>query len=82
MNLAVKKPLSLEEYNQLEKQTNARYEYHGGHVYAMAGGSPKHGIIAGNIIGLLQNQLPPGCRVGSSDLKYYITSIVYYGTNE
>ncbi len=75
MNLAVKEHLSIEEYNQLEEQTNTRYEYHGGHVYAMAGGSPKHGIIAGNIIGILQNQLRQGCRVGSSDLKYYIASI-------
>lgn len=75
MELAAKKHLSLEEYNQLEEQTNTRYEYHSGYVYAMAGGSPKHGIISGNVIGLLQNQLKQGCRVGSSDLKYYIASI-------
>lgn len=60
MNLAVKEHLSIEEYNQLEEQTNTRYEYHRGHAYAMAGaatdvGSPKHGIIAGNVIGILQN---------------------------
>lgn len=75
MEPAVKKRLSLEEYNQLEEQTGTRYEYHNGEVYAMAGGSPKHGIIAGNVIGLLQNRLKKGCRVGSSDLKFYIESI-------
>ena len=75
MEPAIKKRLSLEEYNQLEEQTNTRYEYHGGELYAMAGGSPKHGIIAGNAIGSIQNRLKKGCRVGSSDLKFYIPSI-------
>lgn len=72
---AIKKQLPLEEYNQLEEQTSTRYEYHGGEVYAMAGGSPKRAIIAGNIIRLLGNRLKKGCRVGSSDLKFYIESI-------
>ena len=75
MEPAVNKDLSIEEYNQLEEYTNTRYEYHQGEVFAMAGGSPKHGIIAGNVIGLLQNQLTSGCRVGSSDLKFYIASL-------
>ena len=39
MERAATKLLSLEEYNQLEEQTQIRYEYHGGEVYAMAGGS-------------------------------------------
>jgi len=67
--------LSLEEYNQLEEETSVRYEYHDGEVFAMAGGSPKHGIIAGNIIRLIGNHLKDGCTVGSSDLKFYIESI-------
>ena len=80
MEPAIKKRLALEEYNQLEEETNTRYEYHGGEVYAMAGaatdvGSPKHGIIAANVIGSLQSRLKKGCRVGSSDLKFYIPSI-------
>ena len=80
MEPAIRKSLSLEEYNQLEEQTSVRYEYHGGELYAMAGaatdvGSPKHGIIAANVIGSLQNRLKKGCRVGSSDLKFYIPSI-------
>lgn len=80
MEPALKKYFSLEEYNQLEEETNTRYEYHGGHrgygeLYAMAGGSPKHGIIAGNAIGAIQRKLKKGCRVGSSDLKFYISSI-------
>lgn len=75
MERAVEKFLSLEEYNQLEEKTSLRYEYHNGEVFAMAGGSPKHGIIAGNTIRLLGNQLKKGCRVGSSDLKVHIESI-------
>ena len=75
MEPAFQKRLSLEGYNQMEEQTGTRYEYHSGEIYAMAGGSPKHGIIAGNTIGLLQNHLKKGCRIGSSDLKFYIASI-------
>ncbi|WKN45119.1 Uma2 family endonuclease [Tunicatimonas pelagia] len=75
MERTATKLLSLEEYNQLEEETSIRYEYHNGEVFAMAGGSPRHGIIAGNIIRLLGNHLKKRCRVGSSDLKFYIESI-------
>ncbi len=41
----------------------------------MAGGSPKHGVIAGNAIGAIQRRLKKSCRVGSRGLKFYIPSI-------
>lgn len=76
MEPAIKAPLSLSEYNQLEEQSNLRYEYHGGEVFAMAGGNPKHSAIAGNFIGLLRNDiLSKGCTVFTSDTKFYIKSL-------
>lgn len=68
--------MSLTEYNQLEEEQNLRYEYHDGDVFAMAGGDPKHGAIAVNIISLLRNALAgKGCRPFNSDVKVYIESL-------
>ncbi len=80
MEPAVKTQLSLAEYNQLEEESNMRYEYHGdshgyGEVYAMAGGEPKHSLIASNIARLLGNALlTKDCMVFNSDAKYHIAS--------
>jgi Uma2 family endonuclease len=81
METAKKTRLSLAEYNQLEEETNQRYEYHDGEVFSMAGaatdvGDPVHGAIAGNLIGLLHGGLlPKDCSVLTSDVKFYIPSI-------
>lgn len=76
MEPAIKKRLSLVEYNQLEEETDTRYEYHQGEVFAMAGGDPKHSAIAGNMIYLLKSALlDKPCLVFTSDAKYYIESV-------
>ena len=76
MESARKNHLSLAEYNQLEEETNTRYEYHGGEVFAMAGGDPVHGAIAGNLIRLIGNGIQSkDCMLFTSDVKYYIPSI-------
>ena len=76
MESARKNHLSLAEYNQLEEETDTRYEYHDGEVFAMAGGDPVHGVIATNIIRLLGNGLlSKDCTVCNSDVKYHIPSI-------
>lgn len=75
MEQAEKHRLSLTEYNQLEEENSLRYEYHDGEVFAMAGGDPKHGIIASNILGMLHNALlSKDCTVCNSDVKFYISS--------
>ena len=80
MESTVKARLSLAEYNQLEEETNTRYEYHDGEVFAMAGaatdvGDPVHGAIAGNLIRLIGNGvLSRNCTVLTSDVKFYIPS--------
>ena len=38
----------------------------------MAGGSPDHAALAAAVIHLLRAQLPPGCRVFTSDLRVRI----------
>lgn len=76
MEQPVKHSLTLAEYNQLEEETNTRYEYHNGELFAMAGGDPKHGVIAGSLIYLLSAGLRgKGCSPFTSDTKFYIPSI-------
>ncbi len=75
MEPAVKEKLSLAEYQRLEEETDTRYEYHDGEVFAMSGAARKHSAISSNINGFLRNSLPSGCRPFDSDLKIYIETV-------
>src|SRR5579884_1204814 len=58
------------EYIALERAANVRHEFLDGVIYAMAGGSPEHAAIAGNVITVLNVALRGRpCRVHSSDLR-------------
>ncbi len=66
--------LSYDDYLALERDTDHRYEWFDGHVYAMAGGTPVHGNLSAMMIGeLLRLALPCGCRVYSSDVKIRVS---------
>lgn len=72
----INKRLSLAEYNQLEEQTQQRYEYHDGEVFAMAGGDPVHNVIGVNVTTILSQLLrKKSCNVFNSDQKVYIDFI-------
>ncbi len=76
MEPAVEERLTLAEYNKLEEESDTRYEYHQGEVFAMAGGDPKHSAIANSMGRLLGNVLlSKNCTVFNSDLKYRIDSL-------
>jgi Uma2 family endonuclease len=62
--------LSPEEYLAVERRAKYKSEYVDGVMYAMAGGSERHNLIAGNLITELNIQLRAApCRVYPSDLK-------------
>jgi Uma2 family endonuclease len=62
--------LTPEEYLELERAAEFRHEYFNGHMYAMAGGSPRHAFIIGNLVGELHAALKRGpCVVATSDLR-------------
>lgn len=63
---------SYAEYLALEEASTIRHEYLDGEIYAMAGGSPDHAALAATMIAILQAQVPPACRVFSSDLRIRI----------
>lgn len=66
----VRQLFSFEEYLALEEIAAVKHEFLGGHVWAMAGGTPAHAAIAANVIALLSAQLRDRpCRVFTGDLR-------------
>ncbi|MEL7222404.1 MAG: Uma2 family endonuclease [Bacteroidota bacterium] len=67
--------LSIKEYVNIEKERDARYEYHDGKIFAMAGGTIEHGLIGGNTYGEIKFQLRNAnskCIVINNDVKLHI----------
>jgi Uma2 family endonuclease len=62
-------PLTEEQYLRLEREAEFKSEFFEGQVFAMSGGSPNHALLSAKITSLFDRQLPPGCRVFSSDLR-------------
>ena len=81
-----------EEYYRLEEKAESRSEFFKGEIFAMAGGSARHAMIAGNILRRLGNQLegtpciPFGSdlrlKVKSTGLRTYPDVSVYCGKRE
>ncbi|OLV19751.1 Uma2 family endonuclease [Deinococcus marmoris] len=76
-----------EEYLRWDGPRDAKWEFVDGFIYAQAGASKPHGLIAGNILRVLLNAADDGpCYVIPSDLKvrvyrdgrprYYLPDIV------
>lgn len=59
-----------DEYLEGEQLAEVKHEYFDGQVYAMAGASDGHELVAGNIFAaLLAHLRGKGCRVFKSDMK-------------
>jgi Uma2 family endonuclease len=59
-----------DEYLLLERQAFEKSEFVHGEIYGMAGSSPEHDIICGNITGELHSKLRGlGCREYTSNMK-------------
>ncbi|MEO5923442.1 MAG: Uma2 family endonuclease [Bryobacteraceae bacterium] len=71
-------PLTEEEYLAIERLACEKSEFHGGQMFAMAGGTPNHALLSANIGWLLRGNVPAGCRVFSSDLRIKITASATY----
>ncbi|HLQ30272.1 MAG TPA: Uma2 family endonuclease [Ktedonobacteraceae bacterium] len=73
--------MSVEDYLTLDKNSpGTRYEYIDGYVYLMAGGTPQHGLIMGNIQGELNRQFRQrgsSCRAYPSDVKWQLSETRY-----
>jgi Uma2 family endonuclease len=61
-----------DEYFAFERDAFGRWEYVGGEIRAMSGGTDDHNTITVNIGGTLRNALAPrGCRVYVADMKVH-----------
>jgi Uma2 family endonuclease len=62
--------ISLEEYHEIERTSEIKYEYVDGHIYAMTGGTMGHATIAGNMFATLKAHLRgKTCKAFNSDAK-------------
>lgn len=61
--------ITFAEYLTGERDVEARSEYAGGEVYAMAGASERHNTIASDFCARINIHLPERCRVWQSDMK-------------
>lgn len=71
-------PLTEEEYLLLDRKAEAKSEFHDGQMFAMAGGSPNHSLLANRVGAILDHQAPPGWRVFNADLRIHIASARTY----
>lgn len=61
------------EYLAMERGAEQKHEYLNGRVFAMAGASPKHNLVCGNLIGALRDRLRGRrCVVMPSDQHVYV----------
>lgn len=65
-----KKIFTPEEYLAMEREANFKSEYFDGEIFAMAGASEEHNLIAGNIFASLHSQVrQQDCRAYISDMR-------------
>lgn len=67
--VATRSRLPPAEYLAWEREQVDKHEYHAGDVFAMAGGSPRHNWIAGNVQSILKRSLDARCFTFLSDQR-------------
>lgn len=71
--------ISAEDYLQHELAADSKHQLIDGEIYAMAGASENHNLLAGNIFAELRNQLRgKPCRTFMADMKVKVGEDFYY----
>ncbi len=78
MTAQLRKKYSLEEYFEIEKNSEERYEYYDGKIWAMAGASQNHERIVSNAIFHLRTILGDNCSVFGSNLRVNVPNYPPY----
>ncbi len=79
MSAIAKRKYTLEEYLELEKNSEERYEYFDGEVFAMAGGSLNHALLTGNVYSDLKLKLKgEACKVFNSEMRLKVPKALPY----
>jgi Uma2 family endonuclease len=67
------KKYTIEEYLEMEQASQEKHEYYQGEIFAMSGPKVQHGIISGNIFGVLFNRLKgKSCRPFNGEQRVHI----------
>lgn len=77
---APKRRYTVQEYWQIEQNSDQRHEYHDFEVYAMAGGTARHAALQRNVIVALHAQLrhTGRCSVYPSDMRISVPDFHSY----
>lgn len=79
MTAAAQTHLTELEYLAFERDAETKHELVNGEIVAMSGGSPRHNVIAANIIGELRGRLKElNCRPTTSDQRVRIPDTGLY----
>lgn len=79
MSTLPKNFISAERYLQIERTAEQRSEYYRGEMFALAGASRRHNLIAGNVFGSLHFQLKQRpCEVYQSDMRVKVSTSGLY----
>jgi len=73
MSALEKTYITPEQYLEWERHAEFKSEYYGGEIFAMAGASEAHNLIAGNIFALLWTQMRGRpCKTYASDMRVQV----------
>ena len=79
MNVALRRPMSVDDFLAWERQQELRWEFDGFHPVAMNGGTVEHSDIATNVVEALRRRLRgKPCRAFRGDLKILVAGRVRY----
>ncbi len=79
MSAQPKLEYTLEEYLELDRNSDERFEYWDGEIYAMSGVSRKHARLEISLSNLLDPQLSEkGCEVFPADMRIKVPSLPPY----
>ena len=79
MNVALRRPMTVDEFLDWERRQELRWEFDGFRPVAMTGGTVAHSVIATNLVRQLEDRLQgKPCRAFRGDLKIIVAGRVRY----
>lgn len=79
MSTQLKHRYTLEEYFEIDRTSDAKWEFWDGEIFCMIGASPEHNQVSVNLlIGLGSKVIARGCRVFGSDMRVKVPAYPPY----
>ncbi|MCQ4159996.1 Uma2 family endonuclease [Roseomonas sp. GC11] len=79
MTIALRKPMSLQDFLSWEREQELRFEFDGQRPVAMTGGTAAHALLQGNLAAALIPRLRgQPCRFLGSDIKVQVAGSIRY----